>query len=396
MRITFSATVALLIAAMLSGCGGKPAEIETKRGKTRYPVEVTTVTVKTLARTVQATGALAAFENVRISARVSGVVDRLLVSEGDHVEAGQVVAEIEAERFRIAVALAEAQRARAVAAHEDATRTLARREELFKAQVVSEDEVGRERLQAALATADLAGAEAALAKARIDLRDAQVTAPISGTVQARMVDIGAAVQPGTGLAILIRRDPLLARFSVAVEDAAVLKTGMACAVRVRGALSDAPAVIALVAEAASDGSRMVPVIAKVEDPERQLRPGAFCEITIPVATREAVVIPDLAVRASERGFIVHVVVEGKDGPVAKARTVRLGGRDGLGSVEVLDGLAVGERLIVRGAEAVRDGVGLDLDGAKPASDKPKMDKNTEPENPARLSTPSAPSAPQGN
>jgi multidrug efflux system membrane fusion protein len=359
----------IVVALLAQGCGAKPAQVETKRGASRYPVEVAAVEARVLARTVTATGALAAFENVRISARVTGVVDRLLVAEGDRVEAGQVVAEIEAERFRIALAVAEAQLARAVAAHADATRTLARREELFTAQVVSEDEVGRERLQAALAGADRAAAEAAVAKARLDLRDAQVTAPIAGTVQARMVETGAAVMPGTGLAVLVRRDPLLVRFSVPVEDAAGLAAGMPCTVRVRGGRDAAPAVIVLVAEAADAGSRQVPVTAKVEDPGRTLRPGAFCTVEVPVSSpAPVVVIPDLAIRASAQGFIVHVVVEGKDGPVAQARTLRLGGRDGNGQVEVLAGLTVGDRLIVRGAEAIRDGVGLTLgDGPRPAA-----------------------------
>ena len=81
-------------------------------------------------------------------------------------------------------------------------------------------------------------------------------------------------------------------------------------------------------------------------------PDVLTEVTVPIRSVRASVIPQTAVRPSERGFLAYVIAEGD---VAKERVVTLGMRTQEGRVEVKDGLAPGERLVVRGAEALRDG-----------------------------------------
>jgi multidrug efflux system membrane fusion protein len=98
---------------------------------------------------------------------------------------------------------------------------------------------------------------------------------------------------------------------------------------------------------------MVAVTAQIDDTERgQLRPGAFAQVTVPIEIRDAAtVIPQGAVRPSERGFIAFIV----EGEIAHERALELGMRTPEGEVEVLSGLEPGESLVVRGAEALRDG-----------------------------------------
>jgi multidrug efflux pump subunit AcrA (membrane-fusion protein) len=101
---------------------------------------------------------------------------------------------------------------------------------------------------------------------------------------------------------------------------------------------------------------MVDVTAEVNDERKEeLRPGAFAEVTVPIQSAKAAVIPQTAVRPSERGFLAYVVGEGD---VAAERVVTLGMRTADGLVEVKDGLAPGERLVIRGAEALRDGAAV--------------------------------------
>jgi membrane fusion protein, multidrug efflux system len=106
-----------------------------------------------------------------------------------------------------------------------------------------------------------------------------------------------------------------------------------------------------VAAAADEGTRMVAVTAEIRDTsDMALRPGAFAEITIPVsASRTAPVIPQTAIRPSERGFIAYVIENG----LAVERTLSIGMRTADGQAEVLSGLTPGELLVVRGAEALR-------------------------------------------
>ncbi len=104
---------------------------------------------------------------------------------------------------------------------------------------------------------------------------------------------------------------------------------------------------------------MVAVTAEVDDPAREeLRPGTFVEVEVPVGgVAAAAVIPQTAIRPSEHGFLAFVV----DGDVARERVLELGLRTADGDVEVRRGLAVGELLVVRGAEALRDGAKVDLE-----------------------------------
>ncbi|HEX7829689.1 MAG TPA: efflux RND transporter periplasmic adaptor subunit, partial [Thermoanaerobaculia bacterium] len=84
----------------------------------------------------------------------------------------------------------------------------------------------------------------------------------------------------------------------------------------------------------------------------ELRPGAFARVTVPVgATREAPVVPQTAIRPSEKGFLAYVVNDG----AAQQRILTLGMRTADGQVEVRSGLTAGETLVIRGAEALRDG-----------------------------------------
>ena len=118
------------------------------------------------------------------------------------------------------------------------------------------------------------------------------------------------------------------------------------------------------AEAADDVSRLVDITAHVNDTsDRALRPGSFAEITLPVSSATAApVIPVTAVRPSERGFIAFVV----EGNKAVLRVLTLGMRSADGRVEVLSGLNDGESLVVRGAEALQDGVSVRVAEPGPA------------------------------
>jgi multidrug efflux system membrane fusion protein len=216
------------------------------------------------------------------------------------------------------------------------------------------------RTRARVAAAAAAQARVALERARLDATDAQVRAPVEGLIQTRTVQTGQYVQPGTVLATLVRRDPLLLRFTVPESDARRLSPGLVAAFRIGGRPTDFRATLRAVADAADAESRMVAVTAHVEgadDPA--LRPGAFAEVSVPVGSRaDAPVIPQTAVRPSERGFLAFVL----EGDLVRERVLDLGMRTPDGLVEVRSGLRPGESLVVRGAEALRDGAQVRVAG----------------------------------
>ena len=175
----------------------------------------------------------------------------------------------------------------------------------------------------------------------------------------------------TVLATLVRRDPLLLRFRVPERDAARIKPGQQATFRVREDSREFTAKVVHVAESADDTSRLVDITANIDDPsDHALRPGSFAEITVPVSSPgEAPVIPVGAVRPSERGFLAYVV----EGDKAVERILTLGMRSADGRVEVLSGLKGGEMLVVRGSEALSNGVTVRI-GAPAEAGAPPVKK----------------------
>jgi len=309
-----------------------------------------------------AVGTIDAYERVQITARVAGVVDHVRFGEGQAVKAGQVLVDIEPARYRLAAASARASMTRAEATQEEADAVRLRREAVAARDpgLMTAEELAGVRAKARIAAADVDAARAALSRAQLDLRDALLKAPRAGVIETKSVQTGQYVQPGTVLATLVQRDPLRLRFGVSEPDAARLLPGMPVRFRVRSGDRDLQGKVVHVAQLADEASRMVPVLADVDaTTEAGLRPGAFAEVTVPIGgAADAAVIPQTAVRPSERGFLAFVV----EGGVARERILRLGLRTAEGLVEVRSGLRPGETLVVRGAEALRDGATVQVAG----------------------------------
>jgi len=379
--VVLSAAAAVIV--MSISCkkeGAASPSAQGGRARVQFPVDVEQVRFRSLVYSVTAVGSVEAFEKVQVTARVSGAVDRVLFSEGGYAAANQVLVEIETERYKLAVESAQAAYEKAEASKADAEAGLKRRETVITQTpgLIPGEEVETWRTKVLTAASDVAEKRSALNQAKLNLHDAFVRAPISGIIQTRTVQTGQYVQTGTVLATLVRRDPLLLRFRVPERDAARIKPGQEARFRVRDDSREFTAKVVHVAEAADDVSRLVDVTANINDPsDRTLRPGSFAEITVPVSsTREAAVIPASAVRPSERGFIAYVV----EGDKAVERILTLGMRSADGQVEVLSGLKMDETLVVRGSEALQNGVTVRVaaPGSAPASAEKPAEKQEPP------------------
>ena len=320
-----------------------------------FPVEVEAVKVRPLVFSVSSVGSVEAFEKVQVTARVAGVVDRVLFSEGRNARLDQVLVEIETERYGLAVEAAKASDEKAEAAKADAEAGLRRRESVVNQNpgLIPAEEIETWRTKLRVAASEVAQSRAALKQAELNLHDAYVRAPFSGIIQTRTVQTGQYVQTGTVLATLVRREPLLIRFRVPERDAVRIKPGMKAVFRVRDDTREFEAKIVHVAEAADEGTRLVEITGEVKDTkEKALRPGSFAEISVPVGSEGThPVIPQTAVRPSERGFIAYVV----EHAAAVERVLTIGMRTADGQLEVLSGLSPGDTLVVRGSESLRDG-----------------------------------------
>ncbi|WP_434041697.1 MULTISPECIES: efflux RND transporter periplasmic adaptor subunit [Sorangium] len=357
-RVAALALVAALLVLGSPACKkGEEASPEQGRrpGKQgmSFPVEVMPVAAERVEYAIPAVGTVEAFEQVQLTARVAGVVEAVRFMEGDEVKAGQVLVEIDPARYNLAVRAARATLDRMTATQAEASAGLERREAEGSEGVFSKEDVASWRSRAATTAAQVAEAKVAVDQALLNLRDAYVRAPIEGKIQTRTVQTGQHVAVGAVLATLLRRDPLLLRFQIPAAEASRVSPGMEARFLVKGDARTYSAKLTHVADAADPATRMVAVTGEVQGEGKELlRAGTFAEVTVPVgASGDAPVIPQTAVRPSERGFLAYVV----DGTTARERVLSLGLRTRDGRVEVKSGLSVGERLVVRGAEALREG-----------------------------------------
>jgi multidrug efflux system membrane fusion protein len=199
----------VLLAVLLAGCSKKSSSDAPRRGGMKFPVEVAKVAARDVDLVVHAVGSVEAFEIVQVTARVPGVVQKVGFREGEAVNAGAQLVEIEPERYRLSLQSAGAAFEKAKASLREAQSGLTRRVDIEGRNpgFVSTEDLENWQTRVLSLQADSAQASADLDLARLNLRDAYVPAPVSGIIQSRTVRTGEYVQAGTVIATMVRRDP---------------------------------------------------------------------------------------------------------------------------------------------------------------------------------------------
>ena len=305
-------------------------------------------------------GRVEAAETVDLVARVEGFLERRAFREGGDVVKGDVLFLIEQAPYRIAVEQREADLAGAAASLENAEKDFERKEALVARRSLAQSSLDQARAALGLARAGVRQAEAALRRARLNLSYTEVASPITGQVSRAAYSVGSFVSPGGGaLATVTGMDPINVTIAVAEKD--LLDA------RRRGIDLDNPPVAPSLR--LSDGSTyehagrfdyLHPGVDRATDtvlaravfpnPDRLLLPGQFVTVVVRLKTPVRVlVVPQASVQKDRLGYFV-VVVDRADR--AEVRRVTLGERDGTDWI-VADGLAEGERIVVRGLRKVR-------------------------------------------
>ncbi|MCC6477290.1 efflux RND transporter periplasmic adaptor subunit [bacterium] len=358
-------------AALLASCGKDSSSQTAPRPKLAFPVETFSAEARRSEFSVHSVGSVEAYEIVPVTARVAGVVEQVKFREGDVVSKGRPLVDIEPSRYALNVRSAEADLEKAKATLLEAQAGLSRRRDIQAEHPgwVSHEEMQDWETRVQTLIADSARASVALDLARLNQRDAGIPAPSGGVIQSRSVQTGQYLSTGAVIATIVRRDPLLLRLTVPEQESRRLNTGLIARFTTGNSAVEYSATITSVTEAADPATRMVTVIAEIDDEKKdQLRPGTFVEATILLGeANDLPVIPQTAIRPSERGFLAFVV---KDS-VAEERILKLGLQTADGLVEVREGIQIGEKVVARGAEALRNGAVVKTAGAKPAQAESK-------------------------
>lgn len=329
--------VTLLLGTLGMGCGGSSSS---PAGPPQRTVEVKVVQVapRPLVVTTTAVGTIEPENRVVVASQEEGLVTALLVREGDRVQRGDVLAQLDDRQ--LAAQLAEAQ-----------ARLVESAGQWRRARTLTHEGLITE------ADGDAAQAAYEVAQARVEalrtrLSFTRITAPVEGVVTVRHVELGDLVGSRAPVVELAAGRRVL-RVPVSELDVVKLKPGDACTVTVDALTQRAFAArIARIFPAADRASRQVTVEVVLEETAPDIRPGFLARAELVVERlAAAIVVPEpVVLRGSEYPNFVYVV----EGDAARVRPVRVGLRRD-GEAQILSGLAAGERVVIEGASFLRDG-----------------------------------------
>lgn len=341
------------LCSLAVGCSdAKSSPAKDKRGR-GLAVRAARVTARDVVYNVKALGSLEAEELIQITAEVSGAAKEVAFQAGDNVSADKVLVRIDPQRYQLEAERADAEHRRAIADWKRAESDYQRRIQLAKGQLVAVEELTRSQQETERLAADAAASDAALKIARQNVERSAVRAPRPGQINTRTIETGQFVKVGDLIATVVDPRRLRLRFKVSESESAKAQVGQLVGFRI-GSLGEREfsARVYHVSRVADPASRQVEVLAWAENPG-VLRPGFFAEVTLATGeNKSALVVPESAVQASERGFVVFVVEGGK----AKERPIQLGLRTGNGSVEIVSGLREGDTIVTEGSDRLADGI----------------------------------------
>jgi membrane fusion protein, multidrug efflux system len=333
--------------------GGAPRPPGQGGGPPPPVVEVLPVTTGVVTEVAEAVGTTRAFESIVLNSKVSGIVESISFQEGAKVAQGEELLKLDSAERR-----ADVESSRAAIQQEEARRAELRTR-LERAVALRRSGAGTEALvddlTAQIRTADSA-VQAAIAReraAQARMNDMIIRAPFTGRVGIRQVSVGSFLENRTTITTLddiskIRLDfqvpeTLVGRLEV---DAPITASGPAFGARRFSGQ------VRVVDTRVDPVTRSVRLTAVIENPDENLKPGMFLNVNLKVAVRgEAMLIPEEAIVGEGPLQIAFVV---KDNRIER-RLLTIGQRQD-GKVEVSRGLAVGEQLVVRGVQRVRQGL----------------------------------------
>ncbi len=368
MKMQPRALAAALAASLLFACSKDappPAQAPVAVSLLQVAEQETPVVFESVGRTEGS-------REVQVRARVAGILEKQLYTEGDAVKEGAPLFRIERAPFEIDLQQQSAALAQEVARNDLAQRDLERAKDLVARKFVSQQSLDQSASTLAQSNAAVQVAKARVRQSELNLSYTSVDAPISGVTGRAQQSIGSLLAPNADSALLTtltRTDPLWVRFSLSESEFARLRARETnTKTEVRLLLPDGTAFPAA-GKLNFSGSTVdaslgtVQMRAEFPNPTLQLLPGQYVKVQVVAGSQPAILVPQTAVLQNESGRFVWLA--GADGK-ALARTIKAGNWIGKDWV-VLDGLKPGEKVIVDNLIRLRPGTPVE---AKPADVKP--------------------------
>ena len=400
--------IVLLSFALLAACN-KP---EPPPPPPPVPVSILEVAPRQVPILVEAVGRTEGAKEVEVRARVSGILDRVLYTEGSSVRAGAPLFQIDRAPYEIALAQARATLAQERSRNEQAGREAERLKELVVKRAISQREADDAGSNFKTSTASIQAAEARIREAELNLSYTHVTAPIAGVTGRALRSQGSLVTAGNDAGLLTtvsQTDPIWVRFALAETEQQILREASAGTsgggkggtrnnevklVLPNGKVHPVGGRLNFSGSSVDTRLGTVQLRAEFPNPDLSLLPGQFVRAQVIAGMQEAIVVPQTAVLQGDQGRFVWTL--GADNQAAP-RLVETGAWIGADWI-IRKGLARGDKVIVDNLLKLRPGSAVQVQAAgavaKPsAPGVPGTAPAAAPPAPAAPSVPSVPSTP---
>ncbi|QYJ80147.1 efflux RND transporter periplasmic adaptor subunit [Shewanella acanthi] len=331
-------TGAIVASAWFGYQAMQPKVMETSRVKLVPNVVIATVQMAPVRDEVEAIGTNKAYESVTITPKVTDVVTSLKFDDGDIVKKGDLLVQLQNAEQIAKVKAAQVKVA-------DNQRELARISSLVSSRTVAELE--RDRLQTLIDTT-----RAELEQAQSALNDRSIVAPFNGRLGLRQVSVGSLVSPGTEITTLDDISKIKLDFSVPERFIQDLQPGKQVEAKaVAFPVEIFKGKVISIDSRVNPTTRAVIVRAEIPNPKLRLLPGMLMKVKLIKRSREAIMLPESAIIPLQKSHYVYSV---NSDNVIERKAVQIGIRT-RGWVEILDGLEIGENVVIRGLLKVRPG-----------------------------------------
>lgn len=332
----------LLLAGLLAYIYWPQEAQQQRRGGGPTPVVVETVAMQPLAIVIEALGTAQANESVELTAQQADIVTAVAFDDGDEVEAGKILVELNnrAEKARVnelEINLTEAQR------------QLRRIQGLARENVASQQLLDEQQARVDALTAQLEVANAELA-------ELQIVAPFSGKLGIREISVGSLVRPGDNITTLDDISRVKVDFNVSEAYLAAVATGQtvyATSVAYPGETFSGE--ITSIDARLDPVTRAIQVRAIIDNQVGKLRPGMLLQITVQREMLETLVVPEKALVPNQDKQFVFVV----EGDKVVSTEVQIGERRP-GIAQIVGGLSQGQVIVTEGTLRLRDGATVNV------------------------------------
>ncbi len=307
-------------------------------------------------------GTVTPLADVTIQTQISGLLTEFDFNEGQTVKKGDLLAVIDPRPYQVALEQAQGQLVQAQAQLDEAKADLSRYETLWQQNSIAKQQVDAQRATVGQYTGQVETDQAAIDAAKLNIAYCHIVAPVAGRVGLRQVDPGNYVTPSepNGLVTLAQIEPISVIFTLPEDDipsvADRLRSGAAIpayAYDRTGAQRLATGTLTTIDNQADPSTGTFKLRATFSNDDEALFPNQFVNVRMLLDVHRGVtVIPTSAIERGQQGTFVYVVTPAS---TVTAQNVTLGPTEGE-RVEVTTGLNVGDRVVVDGADRLKDGM----------------------------------------